>query len=303
MARLQRLPPIHALSAFESAARLGGFGQAAAELCITPSAVSHRIRQLENQLGEALFERLPGGVRLTEAGRRYLEGVRAAFDKLALLGSGGGAPERPRLAVGVPPTFARNLLIPALPDFYRDWPEVEIEVSVAAPLQERPERHDVDIRYGVPPFDDRPPTRLWADRVAVFATPAYRDAQGLARPADLHRVERLRSPLVPWRDWCAAAGFEAGEPARGPSFADLGILLEAAASGLGVALAPLRIAARWTAAGRLVPLFGVEAAAAANYHLLVDRDALQRPEVAAFVDWLKALCACTAPTAATAATA
>ncbi|MBU6259178.1 MAG: LysR family transcriptional regulator [Burkholderiales bacterium] len=290
MARLQRLPPIHALSAFESAARLGGFGQAAAELCITPSAVSHRIRQLENQRGEALFDRLPGGVRLTEAGRRYLDGVRAAFDKLALLGSG-GAPERPRLAVGVPPTFARNLLIPALPDFYRDWPEVEIEVAVAAPLQERPERHDVDIRYGVPPFDDRPALRLWADRIAAYAAPSYRDAHGLLRAADLDRVERLRSPLVAWRGWCAAAGIEAVEPARGPSFADLGILLEAAASGLGVALAPRRIAVRWTAAGQLVALFDIDVAAPSNYHLLVERDALQRPEVAAFVDWLRALCA------------
>jgi LysR family transcriptional regulator, glycine cleavage system transcriptional activator len=70
MTRPQRLPPIHALAAFESAARLGGFGQAAAELCITPSAVSHRIRMLELQLGEPLFDRLPTGVRLTDAFQR-----------------------------------------------------------------------------------------------------------------------------------------------------------------------------------------------------------------------------------------
>ena len=83
MARLHRLPPIHTLAAFESAARLGGFSQAAAELCITPSAVSHRIRQLEALLGEQLFERSPTGVRLSPAGQRTLQGVREAFDKLS----------------------------------------------------------------------------------------------------------------------------------------------------------------------------------------------------------------------------
>lgn len=90
---IRRIPPMHALSAFESAARLGGFGQAANELCITPSAVSHRIRQLEALLEIQLFERTPTGTRLTGEGRRYLESVREAFDKLASAG-GGWPPKR-----------------------------------------------------------------------------------------------------------------------------------------------------------------------------------------------------------------
>jgi len=85
MARVQRLPPVHALAAFESAARLGGFAQAAAELCITPSAVSHRIRLLEAHINQNLFERSSTGVRLSDAGQRYLLGVREAFEKLARL--------------------------------------------------------------------------------------------------------------------------------------------------------------------------------------------------------------------------
>lgn len=285
MTRPQRLPSIHALAAFESAARLGGFGQAAAELCITPSAVSHRIRMLELQLGETLFERLSSGVRLTDAGRRYLQGVREAFDRLAQL-SCGGAAEAPRLRVGAPPTFARNMLIPNLPEFYRQRPEIEIEVAVVMPMQERPERHDVDIRFGTGRFDERETIRLFDDRLQVLAAPRYRASRELDRPADLARAELLRSPLIAWRPWFAAAGLDCPEPAGGLAFTDLGILLEATASELGVAICLQRVAAPWTGAGQLVPLFGITVPAASTYHVLVERDLSERPEVASFVDWL-----------------
>lgn len=287
MTRPQRLPPIHALAAFESAARLGGFGQAAAELCITPSAVSHRIRLLEIQLGEPLFDRLPAGVRLTEAGQNYLLGVREAFDKLAVL-SCTGVEEAPRLRVGSPPTFARNLLIPKLPEFYRQWPDIEIEVAVVMPMQARPDRHDVDIRFGNGRFDERLTTKLFDDRLEVLAAPRYLQDCRLEQPADLARAELLRSPLVAWRPWFVAAGLGWPEPAGGLVFTDLGILLEAAASGLGVAVCLQRVSANWTRAGHLVPLFGLTAEAASTYHVLVERDLVPRPEVAAFVDWLSA---------------
>lgn len=286
MARPQRLPPIHALAAFESAARLGGFAPAAAELCITPSAVSHRIRLLESQLGEQLFERSPTGVRLSDAGHRYLGSVREAFDKLS--GLSRPSLEPLRLSVGSPPTFARNLLIPQLPAFYRQWPDIEIEVAVAAPMQDKPERHDIDIRFGVGPFDERLCIKLFDDELSVLAAPSYLHKHPMTAPADLARAKLLRSPLVPWGGWFRAAGLDWAEPARGPVFMDLGILLEAAASGLGVALCPGRVAGRWTAGGELVPVFATTAPAAATYHVLIERDGSQRPELAAFVEWLTA---------------
>lgn len=287
LARPNRLPSIHALAAFESAARLGGFAQAAAELCVTPSAVSHRIRQLESQLGESLFDRSPTGVRLSDAGQRYLGNVREAFDKLAQLARDDEPPPL-RLRVGAPPTFARNLLIPRLPAFYRQWPDIEIEVAVEAPMQEKPERHEIDIRFGRGRFDDRPPARLFDDVEVVLAAPHYVDARALRQPGDLKGVEFLRTPLVAWRPWFAAAGLDWPEPARGLSFTDLGILLEAAASGLGVAVCPRRIAERWIVGGSLVPLFGLSVPAASAYYTLVQPDQLQRAEVAAFVEWLVA---------------
>jgi DNA-binding transcriptional LysR family regulator len=287
MTRPQRLPPIHALAAFESAARLGGFAPAAAELCITPSAVSHRIRMLELQLGETLFERLPTGVRLTDAGQRTLQGVREAFDRLAQL-SRDGATTVPRLRVGAPPTFARNMLIPRLPEFYRQQPDIEIEVAVVMPMQDRPDRHDVDIRFGNGRFDERRTIKLFDDQLQALAAPRYRASRGLDRPADLARAELLRSPLIAWRPWFAAAGLDSPEPTGGLAFTDLGILLEAAASGLGVAVCLQRVAAPWTGSGQLEPLFGITAPAASTYHVLVEREQTERPEVASFVDWLTA---------------
>lgn len=288
MTRPNRLPPIHALAAFESAARLGGFAQAAAELCITPSAVSHRIRQLEAQLGEDLFERSPSGVRLSPAGQRYLGGVREAFDKLADL-SRQEEPPPLRLRVGAPPTFARNLLIPRLPEFYRQWPDVEIEVAIEAPMRDKPERHDVDIRFGNGRFDDRVTSKLFDDMVVALAAPGYATSRTLGQPFDLRRAELLRTPLLAWRPWFAAAGLDWPEPTRGPNFTDLGILLEAASSGLGVAVCTCRVAERWVASEQLQPLFGVTAPATNTYYTLVQREqAAQRPEVAAFLEWLGA---------------
>jgi DNA-binding transcriptional LysR family regulator len=285
MATAQRLPSIHDLSAFEAAARLGGFAPAADELCITPSAVSHRIRQLEALLGEHLFDRSSTGVRLSDAGQRYLLCVREAFDKLLLFQQGRQA-QALRLHVGAPPTFARNLLIPRLPDFYRLWPDIEIEIDAEAPLPDHHARHDIDIRWGAGAFDDRVTLKLFDDEVVALASPELARTMALQEPADLVRTELLRSPLLPWRPWFAAAGLPWPEPQRGPRFTTLGILLEAAATGLGVAACTRRIAARWVAAGQLQALFGISTPAQHTYYLLHEREHGQRPEVAAFVEWV-----------------
>ena len=285
MARSLRIPPFHALIAFECAARLGGFAPAAQELCITASAVSHRIRLLESHVGEQLFERSAVGVRLSDAGQRYLGRVKDALEKLALL-SQEEAPAPLRVRVGSPPTFARNLLIPRLPEFYRAWPDISVDVSIAAPTQVRPDRHDVDVRFGEGKFDERPAAKLFDDMVVVLAAPELTSTQQLLAPADLCRIALLRSPLVPWRPWFGAAGLDWSEPHRGPAFTDLGILLEAAASGLGVAVSPQRIAERWISAGQLIRLFDVTVPAASTYYTLIDSEQAQRPEVEAFVGWL-----------------
>lgn len=287
-APIRRVPPMHALAAFEAAARLGGFAQAAEELCVTPSAVSHRIRQLETLLGTSLFERSSTGVRPTTTGRMYLDSVREAFDKLAHAGAV-LQPERERLRVSVPPTFARQLLMSRLPEYLRLRPEVELEFHLSIPLQDvTAEQADVEVRWGLGDYPDRVVTKLFDDEVVLLASPSYLSAHELHGVGDLARVELLRSPLLPWGPCFAAAGLDWPEPERGAVFNDLGMLLEVAAAGLGVAVGTRRLSAAWIETGRLVPLFGLSAPAPFTYYVVSTPQQGRRPAVRDFVDWLGA---------------
>jgi DNA-binding transcriptional LysR family regulator len=286
---LRNVPPMHALATFEAVARLGGFAQAADELCVTPSAVSHRIRQLETLLGAVLFERTPGGARLTTAGRLYLDTVSTAFDQLAHAGTLLRPAERERLRVSVPPTFARQILMARLPEYLRLCPDVELEVHVSIPLQDvTAEAADVEIRWGRGDYPEHCVTRLFEDQMVALAAPAYVAAQVLGVPADLASATLLRSPLLPWRPWFEAAALDWSEPERGAVFNDLGMLCEVAAAGLGVAPGTRRLAAAWMDTGRLVPLFGIAAPSPFAYYAVTDRGGQSRPVVVDFIDWLLA---------------
>lgn len=283
---LRRVPPLHALAAFEAAARLGGFAQAAEELCVTPSAVSHRIRQLETLLGMALFERSSAGVRPTTAGRLYLENVREAFGKLAQAGAV-LQPERERLRLSLPPTFARQLLMARLPDYLRAHPEVELEAHLSIPLQDvTAEAADVEVRWGNGDYPDRVVRTLFEDTMVPLAAPSWLATHAPASMADLAGAALLRSPLLPWRPCFVAAGLDWGEPERGAVFNDLGMLLEIAAAGLGVAVCTRRLSTAWVETGRLVPLFGISAPAPFTYHAVTTAANSRRPVVQGFVDWL-----------------
>lgn len=285
---IRRIPPMHALAAFEAAARLGGFAQAAEALHVTPSAVSHRIRQLEALLEMTLFERAPGGARLTTTGRLYLDNVREAFDRLAHTGAA-LRQSFERLRVSVPPTFARQLLMSRLPEYLRLRPDIEIEVHLSIPLQDvTAESADVEVRWGRGDYPGFDVSRLFEDRVVALAAPAYVSACGLRTAPDLIRAKLLRSPLLPWRPWFEGAGLDWPEPERGAVFNDLGMLFEVAAAGLGVAIGTRRLSAAWTESGRLQSLFDVSAPAPFNYHVVVKPAQAGREVVMDFVAWLTA---------------
>ncbi|MBT0961867.1 LysR family transcriptional regulator [Denitromonas sp. IR12] len=278
---------MHALAAFEAAARLGGFAPAADELCVTPSAVSHRIRQLEQQLAMQLFERTSSGVRLTTAGRLYLGQVREAFAALAHSGRGAGG-GRVRLRVSAPPTFARQLLMPRLPAFLQDREEIDLEMHVGNLLQaDVTEPADVAILWSDGKALNGVFHRLFDDRVGPLAAPSYIAAYGLRSAEDVAGATLLRSPLLPWGAWFQAAGLNRPEPERGAVFNDLGMLLEAASAGLGVAMSTRRLAAAWLDSGRLVPITELTAASPNSYYVTCASADRERPEVADFMDWLR----------------
>ena len=122
-----RLPPVHALSAFEAAARHNSFAVAAEELCITPSALSHRIRLLEEFVGERLFFRDGRSIGLSEFGRRYLDVVRSALRTLTDFPMPHrNATVQPKVKIMLPPTFARHLLVPRIAEFTQRYPDITV---------------------------------------------------------------------------------------------------------------------------------------------------------------------------------
>jgi LysR family transcriptional regulator, glycine cleavage system transcriptional activator len=284
-----RFPSIDALRAFEAAARLGSFERAADELAVTASAVSKRVATIEDLLRSALFVRGSKTLALTAGGREYLEQVRAALALLAAMPQHRRATQRVRkLRVIAPPTFARQILVAELASFARAEPDIELEVSLSVPFADSQPAvgADIEVRHGdAAAFGGRV---LMQDRVLPMAAPML-----LARlpplrvPADLAAAPLLRTPLEPWAPWFRAVGLAWPEPADGPRLVDLGLTLEAAVCGQGVALARPTLARHWLRAGSLVPLFGLSATPASLYFVLPHAGG---GAAALFADWLAACC-------------
>jgi LysR family glycine cleavage system transcriptional activator len=285
-----RLPPLPALLAFEAVARLRSVTRAGEELAVTPSAVSHRIRQLETQLGAKLFTRDFG---VTNEGVAYLARVREALVLLQQVpardGSGGAAA---RLRVAVTPTFSRALLMPRLSGFRYAYPGVDLVLQVAIPYAHvLAEEADIEVRFGPGPITDRDSVLLLSGEVAPVCSPEYLHEAGPFDGFDsaetIERAKLLRSPMEPWRTWFRACGIARDEPAGGAQFNDIGLLLDAAAAGFGVALMRLDLGAGWLATGRLVRLSQRSVRSPHHYFVCWKPGALDRWECAAFVDWLQ----------------
>ncbi|HYD96397.1 MAG TPA: LysR substrate-binding domain-containing protein [Noviherbaspirillum sp.] len=288
-----RLPPVHALSAFEAAARHGSFALAADELCITPSALSHRIRLLEEFVGERLFLRDGRAVTLSEFGRRYLDVVKAALRTLTDFPlPHRTAPAQPRIKVTVPPTFARCLLVPRLADFTAQHPDIVIELFLSVPLYDLSlSESDVEVRFGAGKYPDLVTEKLYEEPTFAVASPKYLEKiGGLKAPADLHKATLLRSALEPWQPWFEVAGLDWPEPSTGLRLDDLGLLLEAVRHGHGVGLTRKHFMQDMVANGELVPLFPqVQLKSPPHaYYVVYEKAARERPEVSAFVEWLMA---------------
>jgi DNA-binding transcriptional LysR family regulator len=286
-----RLPSLDALLAFEAVARTGGFEAAAAELALSASAVAKRIAGLEERLALPLFLRQPRGLALTPAAHEYLPQVRQALALLQAMPLHRRAgPARERLRVSSTPTFARQLLVPALPAFTASHPQVELELTLSVPLlAEGDAGADVEIRHGAVPDDLAAGQVLLHDRLTPLASPALLARHApLREPADLLALPLLRTPLQPWAPWLRAAGLaDSPEPDAGPRLVDLGLVLAAALAGQGVALARPSLARHELADWRLVQPFALTVAAERHYGLLVHRAS---PAAEAFAAWLRGHC-------------
>ena len=283
-----RIPPIQGLLAFEALARLRSVTLAGEELSVTPSAVSHRIRQLESQLGFKLFAR--ADFTLSAEGATYLLRVREALNALQQVPGRGASTTR--LRVAVTPTFSRQILLPRLALFRHAYPEIDLILQVTIPLLNvTAEEADIELRFGTGPWPERDSVRLQSDQVCPVCSPEYLNEagpfEGFDTPAAVQRARLIRCPLEPWRTWFTANGLALDEPLGGSQFNDIGLVLDAAVAGFGVALMRLQLGAAWLDSGRLVRLSERSVPSPHHYFLCWKPGTLDRWECAAFVEWLK----------------
>lgn len=286
-----RVPNIQGLLAFEALARHRNVTLAAEELFITPSAVSHRIRQIEEHLKFKLFVRKDFS--LTPEGEAYLKRVREALAILQVTEPLGPTGQRTILRLGVTPTFARQMLMPRLSMFRYAYPEIDLVLQVSIPLfNVVSQETDLEVRFGPGTFPDRESIHLMSDYATPACSPNYlNEVGGLAGFDQDDIVSRsllIHSELEPWETWFDHCGLDNQRLKTTAKFNDLGLLYDAAAAGLGVCLARTRLGAAWFESGRLIRL-SEQAIPAPNHHYLCWKPGVaERWECAAFIEWFTA---------------
>ena len=281
---MRDLPPLHSLPAFEAAARLGSFQAAAEALCLTASAISHRIRLLESHLGQPLFERRHRAIVLTASGRRYLAVVRDALLRLDEASAVLRSPQSARLRISVAPALGSKWLVARVAEYQEIHPEIEFSLATATGLGPLLNGEaDLGLRYGEEEWPGLLAWKLFEESVFPVCSPGL--AATLKTPADLDHVRLLRHPLLSWQRWFAAAGISHGEPASGPRYEDALLMLEAAVAGHGVALMAGTLAARDLEAGRLIRPFAQECPDR-SFYIIAPPSAQEKPATLAFIRWL-----------------
>jgi DNA-binding transcriptional LysR family regulator len=282
--------PISAIRAFEAAARTGSFRNAANELHLTPSAVSHAIRKLESAMSTTLFERGARSVRLTPAGENLMRHAGAAFDNLrrGIEEVAGRGPQL--LRVHSAPSFAAQWLAPRLGRFIAAEPKLEVRLAASTEYARfSNDDFDLDIVYGEPKAEGIEIVSLAEETITPLCTPEI--AKRIRKPKDLFNQVLIRSEVkqVQWHQWFAANGLE--PPAIHGMRLDRSFLAIAmASSGLGVTLESTLLAEREIVTGKLIaPLAGRSVDIRyVGHHLVFPRSSKQRRPVRAFAEWITA---------------
>jgi LysR family transcriptional regulator of beta-lactamase len=250
--------PLTSLRAFEAAARHLSFTNAAVELRVTPAALSHQVKSLEERLGIILFHRLPRGLSLTDEGAGMLPVLRECFDRMAvLLEQVDEKSPRDIVTVGVVGTFAVSWLLPRLDAFERDNGSVDLRLSTHNNRVDLAEEGlDFAIRFGDGAWNATQADLLFEAPFTPLCAPAV--AARLKAPSDLLGERLLRSYRVAdWQAWLEAAEIPT-TVIRGIMFDSAGLMVDAAMKGQGVALAPRRMFEPELTSGRLVAPFDLD---------------------------------------------
>lgn len=282
-----RLPPLNSLRLFEAAARLLSFKNAAEELLLTPSAVSHGIQSLEEWLGVPLFLRTTKGLVLSEAGQAYIPTVRQA---LHLLASGSAQIVNRhgpgQLSISAAPTFGARWLLPRLHRFRELHPDIQIVIDTSRERAELSEDGvDLAIRMGRGNWQGVVADKLVAEELAPVCAPSIHE-----RVRDLADIEQ--APLIhvtstseDWKVWAVETGHAVPNPAKGLRFDTIHMAFQAACQGLGVAIGRKPLVNAELASGSLVEIWE-PAPSQTAYWLVGAENRADDPRIVAFRAWI-----------------
>jgi LysR family transcriptional regulator, glycine cleavage system transcriptional activator len=289
------LPPLVALRSFESAARHLSFKDAAEELSVTPSAVSHQIHNLETYLGVRLFHRMNRALRLSGAGEAYVQKIRMAFDQIEQATRDlTSAAEADVLTLSAPPSLTATWLVPRLKAFREQFPGFDVRVKgTMDDIDYARDNVDASIRYGYGDYPGLEVEHLSTERMLVLCSPALlKGNMPIHGPRDVlkHPLIHSECRLTSWGDWLRAAGLPDAETHGGFRFTHSAHSLRAAADGLGIALENDLMAADYLADGNLVVPFAAnfEMPRRAGYYFVCPADNLPTAKVQAVRQWLRA---------------
>lgn len=268
MTPINRNISLRGLRTFCVAAERASFRDAADKLFITASAVSHQIKNLEEELGQKLFERTSRSLTLTEAGRSLLDDIKPLITRLDEIAARHRvSATRSSLSISVQPFFASEVFIPRLAEFTRDHPDIDIKVDTSDESAEKhPATADVSIRVFKSPPEGLSSDRLFPLRLIPAASPDLRRKIEVNRTSITGDVPLLVHDNRPkaWRQWQQSSGVQIPQDASIIRLDSMIAIARAAERGLGAALVPVQLSDAWFESGSLVPL---------SDHELVTRDA------------------------------
>ncbi len=292
----RNLPPLRAVRAFEAAARSLSMTKAARELGVSPGAISHQIRLLEEFLGARLFLRETRKVSLTPAGRSFLPAITRGLDNIEEAAKRLTAvPLHTRVRVSVETTFAERWLVPRLAEFNAAYPEVEVELH-GRPLD--PEtaafRTNFAVAYGPRQYHGLAVERMMSEAIFPVCSPEVLETYALKELRDLGNGVRFihdqtfrRYDWFPtWQVWLARHNLNDVDATQGLGLGTSHMTIVAARDGLGVALARGALVERDLADGTLVAPFGSDATFVFDYQTVGLQAVIEEPDVAIFREWL-----------------
>lgn len=287
------LPALSALRAFEATARLGSAARAADELSVTPTAISHQLRALEDALGVPLFVRRPRSLVPTDAGRVLGEALTDAFDDMhRAVARVRQRRDRRRVVLSTTPAVAARRLVPYIADWQAQHEGLDLHITVShAPMRLDGVDADMAIRYGDGHWPGLHVERLFDNLFAPVCSPTL----GLQRPQDLLRRTLLHfdppgggGRAMGWAAWQASAQVPGLDAVAGPVFTDETLVINAASEGHGVALVSLPLVEAELRAGTLVQPFG-PTIPGKPFHLVYPESRGGDPDIQAVAEWILAL--------------